>query len=256
MIDWSFLLFAYKAGRKTCIPINAFLIKGAETPILVDTAIRDISIFDHGFGEIGFLEPEQELMYQLKEEGLKPEDIGCIIQTHLDIDHTGNTHLFPNARIVVQRQEMAYHASSGFSHAPDFPWFINNMNRIDLVNGEIELYSGVKCVLAPAHTGGHQHVEVMTDNGKVIMTGDTVYDIPMQLEDKVGPGIIWPAGNVYNQALAQEALFRLKCELKKGAALCPAHGYEPFDRFKLGKKRSDKCRNYEGWPRYQWPPEA
>ena len=149
MMDWSFLLFAYKPGRKTCIPINAFLIQGAATPILIDTGIRDVSIFKHGFGEIGFLEPEQDLMRQLKEEGLKPEDIGCIIQTHIDIDHTGNTHRFPNAKIVVQRQEMAYQASYGYSHAPDLPWFISNIHRVEFVNGEAELYSGVSCALAP-----------------------------------------------------------------------------------------------------------
>ena len=95
---------------------------------------------------------------------------------------------------------------------------------------------------------------MQTDRGKVIMTGDTVYDIPMQLEDKMVPGVMWPSGNVYNTALLQDSLYRLKCELKNGTALCPSHGYEPFDRFKFGQKRSDKCRNYEGWPEYKWPP--
>jgi glyoxylase-like metal-dependent hydrolase (beta-lactamase superfamily II) len=254
MMDWSFVLFQYKPGRKTCIPINAFLIQGAETPILIDTGILAPSIFQGRFGEIGFLEPEQDLMRQLKEHGLKPEDIGCIIHTHLDVDHTGNNHRLPKAKVIVQRQEMAYQASCGRRRAPDLPWFISNLDRIQFINGDIELYPGVKCVFAPAHTPGHQHVEVQTDRGKVIMTGDTVYDIPMQLEDKVGPGIMWPSGHVNNQAQLQDELFRLKCELKNGAVLCPSHGYEPFDRFRLGEKRSDKRRDYEGFSDYNWPP--
>jgi glyoxylase-like metal-dependent hydrolase (beta-lactamase superfamily II) len=256
MMDWSFLLFRYKPGRKTCIPINSYLIRGAETPILVDTGVRDASVFvAHGNDEIGFVEPEQDILLQLKEEGLSPADIGCIIQTHLAIDHTGNTPRFPNARIVVQRQEMAYQATNNRNLQPDLPWFINNIKRVDFITGDIELFPGIKCVLAPGHTQGHQHVEVQTDAGKIILSGDTVYDIPMQLEDRGGPGRIWPSGNLDNRSALMDALQSLKRELKKGAVICPVHGYEPFDRYKLGQRRSDKRRDYEGFPSLKWPPE-
>jgi len=255
LMDWSFLQFAYKPGRKTCIPINSFLILGAGTPILVDTGVLDASIFERwGFGEIGFVEPEQDLVKQLREEGIEPGDIGCVIQTHLHIDHTGNTPKFPKARIVVQRSEMAFEASYGFQASPDLPWFVTNFKRLELINGDMELFSGVKCVFAPGHSGGHQHVEVQTDRGKIIMVGDTVYDIPMQLEDKVGPGVIWPSGNVINQPMLQDLLYKIKAELKKGSIILPAHGYEPFDRYNLGQKRSDKRREYVGFPDMQWPP--
>jgi glyoxylase-like metal-dependent hydrolase (beta-lactamase superfamily II) len=255
LMDWSFLLFGYKPGRKTCIPINNFLILGAEKPILVDTGVFDFSVFSRsGFDEIGFSEPEQDLVRQLHAEGIEPDDVGCIIQTHLDIDHTGNTHRFPNARVVVQRKEMAYAASYGYGHAPDLPWFVSNVKQIDFIDGDMELFDGIKCVLAPAHTAGHQHVEVETNAGKVIVVGDTVYDIPMQLEGKAAAGVMWPAGNVYNQAMLQDQLFRLKCELKKGVPILQSHGYEAFDRFGFGKKLSDKRRNYEGFPTMQWPP--
>lgn len=255
LMDWTFLLFAYKPGRKTCIPINSYLIQGAETPILVDTGVLDASIFErHGFGEIGFVEPEQDLVKQLREEGLEPGDIGCIIQTHLDIDHTGNTPKFPNAKVVVQRKEMAYAASYGFKAAPDLPWYVCNHKRLELIDGDMELFDGVKCTLAIAHTGGHQHVEVQTDRAKMIMVGDTVYDIPMQLEDKAGPGVIWPSGNVYSKTMLQDALYKLKRELKKGTFILPTHAYEPFERYKLGQKRSDKRRDYEGFPTMEWPP--
>jgi glyoxylase-like metal-dependent hydrolase (beta-lactamase superfamily II) len=255
LMDWSFLLFAYKPGRKTCIPINSFLIQGAGAPILVDTGVLDASIFERwGFGEIGFVEPEQDLVKQLGEEGLEPGDIGYVIHTHLHIDHTGNTPKFPNARVVVQRSEMAFEASYGFQASPDLPWFVCNFRRLELLDGDTELFTGVKCVLAPGHCGGHQHVEVQTDRGKMIMAGDTVYDIPMQLEDKVGPDVIWPSGNVINQPMLMDALYRLKAEKKKGSLILPSHCYEPFDLYKLGQRRSDKKRNYEGFPDMQWPP--
>ena len=255
MMDWSFLLFAYKPGRKTCIPITSFLILGAGAPILVDTGILDVSIFDHwGYGEIGFQEPEQDLVKQLREEGVEPGDVRCIIHTHVHIDHTGNTFKFPNARIAVQRSEMAYAASYGFKGSPDLPWYVANFKRLELIDGDTELFSGIKCVLAPGHTGGTQHVEVQTDRGKMIMVGDTCFDIPMQLENKVGPGVIWPSGGACNQPMLQDTLYKLKNELKKGSLILPTHAYELFDQYKLGQKRSDKRREYAGFPDMQWPP--
>jgi N-acyl homoserine lactone hydrolase len=252
LLDWSFVLFQFKPGRKTCGPMNSFLILGAESPILVDTGIRDVKLLEP-FGMRGFETPEQDIVRLLKEEGLEPSDIGYIIHTHLDPDHTGKTPLFPNARIVIQRQEMAFHAAGYMpGHSPDLPWFIENMHRIEFIDGDVELFPGIKCVLANAHTEGHQHVEVQTEDGKVIICGDTVYDIPFQLEERV-PGIMWPPGNTNNQARAQVELYRLKMELKRGSLILPAHCYEVYDRYHLGRKLSDNKVDYEGYPSLEWP---
>lgn len=253
LLDWSFLLFGYNPGKKTCIPINCFLILGAETPILVDTGVRDVSLFSAAMK--GYELPDQDIKAILREEGLEPGDIGCIIATHLDVDHTGKIALFPNARVVLQRKEIAYQASYKLHRCPDLPWFVNNPNRIELIDGDMELFPGIKCVLAIAHTGGHQHVEVQIDAGKAIMVGDTVYDTPMQLEERGGAGIMWPAGNCYNQALLQDQLVKLKWELKRGSLILPTHTYDPFDKYKLGKRRSDKRSDYAGYPTLDWPPK-
>jgi len=255
LMDWSFLLFGYNPGRKTCIPIISYLILGSDAPILVDTGVRDVSLFRPI--EKGFMTPEQDLIRLLKEEGLEPGDIGYIIQTHLDIDHTGKTPLFPKAKIIVQREEMGFQASywSKLGHSPDLPWFISNLNRVEFINGDTELFTGIKCVMAIAHTGGHQHVEVQTAAGKAIMVGDNVYDIPMQLQERGGPGKLWPAGNCYNQALLQDVLLKLKRELEKGSMILPSHSYEPLDKLKLGKRLSDKRSDYDGFPTLDWPPK-
>lgn len=250
MLDMSFCLFGNKPGRKNWVPINSFLILGAESPILVDTGLRDPSIL-LPFGMLAMELPEQNIVQLLREEGLEPGDIGYIIHTHLDPDHTGKNPLFPNARIVVQRKEIAFHAAGYMpGHCPDLPWFVDNMDRIEFIDGDIELFPYIKCVLAIAHTGGHQHIEVMTDDGKAIMCGDTVYDFPMQLENPEG---IWPPGNTNDQARTQVEIHKLKVELKKGAMILPAHAYEVYDRYKLGKRLGDKYYTPEGFPELEWP---
>jgi len=255
LMDWSFLLFAYNPGRKTCIPINAYLILGMETPILVDTGVRDVTMFPPIMK--GWSTPEQDLIKLLREEGIEPGDIRYIIETHLDIDHTGKAPLFPNAKFFIQRKEMAFQASywSKLGHSPDLTWFVSNLDRVEFIDGDMELFPGIKCVLASAHTDGHQHVEIQTDAGKAILVGDTVYDIPLQLEEKAGPGVIIPGGNCFNRARLLDELFKLKWELQKGSMILPTHTYEPFDRYKLGKKLSDKRTSYEGFPSLDWPPK-
>src|SRR6185295_1554249 len=94
----------------------------------------------------------------LAQLGVRPEDVGIVIDTHLHFDHAGgNTYVaegeetprltFPNARYVVQRGEYVYAthpnertAASYFPHnfAP-----IAARDRLDLVDGEREIVHGI-----------------------------------------------------------------------------------------------------------------
>jgi glyoxylase-like metal-dependent hydrolase (beta-lactamase superfamily II) len=48
------------------------------------------------------------LRSQLAELGLEPDDIDCVVLTHLHQDHTGNIGLFPNSTFLVDADELAY----------------------------------------------------------------------------------------------------------------------------------------------------
>jgi glyoxylase-like metal-dependent hydrolase (beta-lactamase superfamily II) len=255
MLDWSRLLLDFQPGRKTWVPCNCFLILGAETPILVDTGFgseRDMQVYGMKGSEI----PEQDLILQLRGYGVKPEDVGYIIHTHLHVDHCGKNQFFPNARVVVQRKEIGYGAGELKPyHCPYISWFINNLNRMEFLDGDAELLPGVKCVQTIAHTGGHQDVEVQTKAGKAIMCGDNVYDIPMQLEGKHPSGRIWATGYYYHQELLLKELYKYKKEKERGTMILPTHSYEVYDVYKLGNRLGDKKRNYVGFPSYDWPPK-
>ena len=217
--DWSWLLFGYNAGRKSCVPVNSFLILGSESPILVDTGMHDPKIMEN-YLMLGTELPEQDIVKLVREQGVEPEDVGYIIHTHLHADHCGKNHLFPNAKSVIQRKEIAFSAGEYMpGQCPDLHWFVENIDRVEFIDGDIELFPGIKCVLSIAHTGGHQYVEVETDDGKAIMCGDNVYDIPMQLEGKHPSEKIWPTGNFYDQGKLQWELYKLKKELERGLGI-------------------------------------
>ena len=257
-LDWSFLLLAFQEGRKTWIPINSFLVLGAEKPILVDTGARIVPGMNENMKRIGMnhhftATQEQDLVRLLREAGLEPGDIGYITHTHLDIDHAGHDDLFPNARIILQRKEAAYAGANYTGHCPDYPWFASNFDRIDFIDGDIELFPGVKFVLAPGHTGGHQHIEVESEKGRAIICGDNVYDIPLQLEGKHPSGTIWPPGNFFNMEQLLWELRKLKLEYEKGTMILPAHAYEVYDKYKLGKRLGNKTRDYKGFDDFNSP---
>ena len=251
LAQWSFVLTGWNPCKFTCGPISCFLILGAEKPILVDTGMRDINAFRGPLK--GFTTPEQDLVKLLREEGVAPGDIGTIIHTHLDPDHSGNDSLFPNAKIIIQKKEMVAKAT-GFGACPELPWFTANLRRIEFIDGDVELFPGIKCVLSIGHSLGHQHVEVQTDAGKAILCGDSIYDIPMQLEERI-PKMDFLLGNYWDRAGALVQQAKLKKELQKGTLILPTHDYLVYDRYKLGKKLSDKWNNYDGFPTLDWPPK-
>lgn len=62
---------------------TVYIVKTPE-PILIDAST---------------IENSEELVENLKELNISPEDINSIILTHSHWDHTGNLNLFPNAKI-------------------------------------------------------------------------------------------------------------------------------------------------------------
>ena len=61
-----------------------YLLKLENKNILIDTSSK---------------ENQQELLENLKELNLKPENINIVLLTHNHYDHNENTNLFPNAKI-------------------------------------------------------------------------------------------------------------------------------------------------------------
>lgn len=159
------------------IPSFVFLLKNPEGEnILVDTG------FDPSFvpGSKSTYErkPEEELLNALYNKGIYPEDISAIIQTHLHWDHTAGISLFPQAKIYLQAIELRelvdlpLYAETGFCARH----FIPALSRFKLVNGSCEIFSGLKVHLTDTHTPGHQVVTVDTEEGKIALLGDALFD--------------------------------------------------------------------------------
>jgi N-acyl homoserine lactone hydrolase len=117
----------------------------------------------------------RNVIEQLSELGLRPEDIGVLVCTHLDVDHAGRNDAFPNAELVVQRAHLE-HARSG---NPRFEAARAHWDRPGLryrqVDGDTELRPGLTLVETSGHTRGHQSVLVrLPRTGPVLLAIDAV----------------------------------------------------------------------------------
>jgi glyoxylase-like metal-dependent hydrolase (beta-lactamase superfamily II) len=166
-------------GVKIRSPILIWLIEGAEDNILVDTGVSDpewAARYHHPVER----KPEEEPVKAIEEFGLKVSDIDIIVNTHLHWDHCFNNDLFPNARILVQAEEIRYAISPLPCHALHYesqtigmkPSWLRALDRIEIVEGEKEIQEGVRLVPLPGHTPGSQGVLIDLPSGPSLIAGD------------------------------------------------------------------------------------
>jgi N-acyl homoserine lactone hydrolase len=169
-------------GVKIVLPVLFWFIEGAEKRILVDTGSSDpqwAARYHHPFDRMVREEP----LNAIATLGLKPEDIDIIINTHLHWDHCFNNDLFPNARILVQKEEVRYAMAPLPCHAVYYesqligmtPSWLKTLCRTDMIEGEMTIEPGITLVPLPGHTPGFQGVLVnLTSGRRGLIAGDTI----------------------------------------------------------------------------------
>ncbi|WP_437970032.1 N-acyl homoserine lactonase family protein [Sorangium sp. So ce260] len=178
-------------------PVSAYLLETARGHVLVDTGLNSAIVHDPALREERYTKqgirppvilPEHELACQLAAIGVRPEDVGHVILTHMHLDHAGNLKMFRHARISVQRREHEHAFSPG--HGP--AWFDCDYDlpglRWDLVEGDWEALPGLEVLLTRGHTPGHQSVVVaLRDTGTVVLVGDAG-DLAENFAEEILPG--------------------------------------------------------------------
>ena len=127
----------------------------------------------------------------LAELGVQPDDVTDIVISHAHFDHMGSIGKFPKARIWIQKREllswheaMALPPQFGFITAIINPDDLRNAfdasveHRLTLLDGDKDnVVPGIHARFGEGHTMGQQFVVVETARGRLVISGDCVYDV-------------------------------------------------------------------------------
>ncbi len=228
-------------GKPFDVPVPFLLIEHPKGLVMFDTgnAFEVIHNKEEHWGSMlavydPIMTEDQWCINAIQKIGHKPEDVKYAILSHLHLDHAGGVGHFPNAKYIVQRDELH------FAYVPDYymkgayirkdfdkpvDWMILNgwkEDKFDLFgDGSIIIY------LTPGHTPGHQSILVnLPNSGPMFFAADACYTL-QNLNENILPGLIWSSGETVKSV---ERMLHLKecC----GATIVTGHDPEAWKSFK------------------------
>lgn len=160
-------------------PVHVWLITDGTTHILADSGMPEIAEVTRTLNVGGKGGGHDSLRATLAEHGLKPGDIQQIIITHMHFDHAANLELFPDAQILVQRDEVFHAVDPTPSQRPFFRRQIlaelmgrKRPRQLVLLDGDHDVMPGIRILHVPSHTPGMQVPVVTTAKGRAAMVSD------------------------------------------------------------------------------------
>jgi glyoxylase-like metal-dependent hydrolase (beta-lactamase superfamily II) len=140
------------------------------------------------------------LFAMVRERGIRPEQVTDIILTHMDNDHAGGLHDFPNATVHVSSEELENFDSTRprgpykpyqVSHHTKFKTYEPTGERwFDLEVRSLQLPTDLEAKLVPlsGHTLGHCGVAYREDGRWSLHAGDAYFDSKINFEEHA-PGL-------------------------------------------------------------------
>jgi glyoxylase-like metal-dependent hydrolase (beta-lactamase superfamily II) len=121
----------------------------------------------------------------LRSIGIEHAQVTDVVISHMHYDHSGNHHLFPNARMHLQDAEMRYCTGRCMTHpqlrapfeAEDVARMVRRVfdDRVMFHDGDAELATGITLHRVGGHTPGLQVVRVSTARGPVVLASDAAH---------------------------------------------------------------------------------
>jgi glyoxylase-like metal-dependent hydrolase (beta-lactamase superfamily II) len=163
--------------------LNSLLIRTGEKNVLVETGIgnklNEKQTKIHG--------NNPQLLDNLHQAGLAPEDIDIVINSHLHFDHCGWNTIRRDNEIVPTFPKAKYYAQAGeyehsllqldrdkVSYLDDNYGPLIRSGQMTLLRGDSEILPGIRTRLYPGHTANMQAILIESQGQTACYTGDLV----------------------------------------------------------------------------------
>jgi len=229
-LDNSFLVQLQNPGEAYEAACPFYVIDHQEGVVVVDTGLSHEMLddpADYGVHGAAFMEDflpyieYDESMHpraQLESAGYAPDDVDYLLMTHLHSDHAGHVDLFPDAEVLVRREELRH----AFWPVPiqdlfyldgDFVPLRGSEFDVTEVTGEYDVFGDGSVVAfpTPGHTPGHQSVHVDLGDEQVILAADVAHR-------KVGYENEFQASFNWNLSRSVESLREVKARARQSGA--------------------------------------
>lgn len=208
-------------GKRVMVDYYFCCLKSNSHTILLDTGISSDELKAR---KITGTPTREELLSRI---GIRLDAVDTVIVSHLHGDHFADPRIYPKAVFYVQRREVEFWSGEiqSFQAIISPPFLqgkpladiltfqkLNMEGRVRFLDGDSEIYPGVRTLAWGAHTPGHQLVAVQTVRGAVLLCSDFC-DMYRNLEQKIPVGrftnlIEWLSGveRIERMALPKDSI--------------------------------------------------
>jgi len=171
------------SGQSRRLTVSCYLIKHGDTYMLWDTGLPDE---DLGLPLEGPRSTGETVARLLPDElaaiGVKPEQIAIVAVSHYHLDHTGQAHHFPQARLLMGKGDIAAlrSATEPFAkeHAKPLEHWLSGGGKLEEIDGDKDVFKDKSVVMLslPGHTPSHHGLLVrLAGKGVVLLSGDVAH---------------------------------------------------------------------------------
>ncbi|MFQ6065004.1 MAG: N-acyl homoserine lactonase family protein [Candidatus Bathyarchaeia archaeon] len=189
-IEKSFLVYAKYQGEIYEAALKPLLVITSGERVLIDTGIGDLPEKYKRFHTVK-RKPNEALRALLQRNGIRPEGIDIVINTHLHFDHCGNNKDFTNAKFYVQADELRYaYAPDRFQKASYIRDFFDVNVEYVPIRGSHKITDEIEVIPTPGHSIGHQSIVIRKNEKKYVYCGDAA-PLRENLERRNIPGVLY-----------------------------------------------------------------